>query len=213
MQAAPSSSDFQKKQAIPELDALSEQAANAFKPFLGEDGFDLEQYKRFLNTMYHYTARSGEMIAYAGNKAHDDVLKDFFGYMLSEEKGHYLLAKEDLKGLGDNVSEEIPESVKNFHSNWFGLGDTIYPYLGAIYVFENIAKHIQLEGRAFFERLDLDKKQRRWLAVHLEADLTHGDRIIELCAHYFNKDPKACLEGGKTMCASWIGVFTDFETA
>lgn len=197
---------------ILELEALSEKAANAFKSFLEADSFDLHEYKRFLNTMFHYTARSGEMISHAGKVSHDEVLKEFFGHMLSEEKGHYLLAKEDLKALGDDISEDIPPAVISFHKRWFNLGDNIYPYLGAVYVFENIAKHIQVEGRQLFERLSLTKKQRRWIAVHLEADLDHGNEIIEICRHYYHLDPPSFLAGGKVMCDSWINVFTGFSS-
>ncbi|MDD2723197.1 MAG: iron-containing redox enzyme family protein [Methylovulum sp.] len=198
--------------AIQELEVLAEKAANTFKPFLGANGFDLEQYKQFLNTMYHYTARSGEMIRHAGNIAHNEELKKYFNHMVSEEQAHYILAREDLRELGDDVSEAIPQSVKNFHARWFNLGDNIYPYLGAVYVFENIAKHLQMEGNVFFERLGLNKKQKRWVAIHLEADLIHGEEIIDLCSRYFDNNPVACLEGGKMMCGSWISVFTDFNS-
>lgn len=193
---------------IPELEALAETAANAFKPLLGADGFDLAQYKQFLNTMYHYTSRSGEMIQHAANTAHDEDLRKFFQHMLSEEKSHYILAREDLKELGGEVSETVPSAVQEFHTRWFGLGTTVYAYLGAIYVFENIAKHLQTEGQAMFDRLNLNKKQRRWSAVHLEADLVHGDEIIAICSQYFDENPSACLEGGRMMCESWINVFT-----
>lgn len=203
----------EERRPIPELEAMSLQAANAFRPFMGEDGFDLEQYKQFLNTMFHYTGRSGEMIQHAGNLAHDDVLKAFFTRMVSEEKGHYILAQEDLRALGGDVSETIPQSVLDFHHNWFNLGDTIYAYLGAIYVFENIAKHLQQEGVDMFARLNLNKKQRRWVAVHLEADLMHGEEIIALCAQYYDQDQAACLKGGEVMCRSWINVFTQFGHA
>ena len=203
----------QERTPILELEVLAEKAANAFRPFLGSEGFDLAQYRQFLNTMYHYTARSGEMIQHAGSKAHDEELAQFFKYMCNEEQGHYLLAKEDLKELGGEVSEEIPQSVQDFHHTWFSLGDTIYAYLGAIYVFENIAKHVQKEGKDLFARLNLNKKQRRWVAVHLEADLVHGDEIIDLCSRYFDNNPSACLEGGRAMCNCWINVFTHFGRA
>ncbi|MFZ2450823.1 MAG: iron-containing redox enzyme family protein [Methylovulum miyakonense] len=198
--------------AIQELETLAEKAAKTFKPFLEANGFDLGQYKQFLNIMYHYTARSGEMISHAGNIAHDGYLKDYFKHMFKEEKAHYILAREDLRELGGDVSEDIPQSVKNFHANWLSLGDSIYPYLGAVYVFENIAKYLQVEGKLFYERLDLSKKQRRWVDIHMEADLVHGQEIIEVCSRYFDDDPLACIEGARMMCDSWIGVFTDVDS-
>jgi hypothetical protein len=211
MQNTTTSPVIQDGMGIQELEALAIKAADTFRPFLGANGFDLTQYKQFLNTMYHYTGKSGEMIRHAGTLAHTEELKTYFVHMFSEEKAHYILAREDLKELGGDVSEEMPRSVKNFHARWFNLGNTIYPYLGAIYVFENIAKHLQTEGKVFFERLGLNKKQKRWVAIHLEADLVHGEEIIALCSRYFNENPLACLEGGKMMCESWIGVFTDFN--
>lgn len=212
MQNITTSPVIQDGMGIQELEALAIKAANSFKPFLGANGFDLAQYKQFLNTMYHYTARSGEMINHVGNMAYDDELIKYFKHMLSEEKAHYILAREDLKELGGDTSEEIPQSVKDFHQCWFNLGDTIYPYLGAIYVFENIAKHIQSEGKELHERLGLNKKQRRWITVHLEADLQHGEEIIDICVKYFAKNPASCVAGGKAMCDSWINVFTNFQS-
>jgi hypothetical protein len=204
-------SDSQANKAIEELGSLAKKAADAFRPYLGDNGFDLEQYKQFLNTMYHYTSRSGEMISHAGNIAHDDNLKNYFQHMFLEENNHYILAREDLKELGGDVSVEVPPAVKRFHANWLGMGDTIYPYLGAIYVFENIAKYLQIEGQIFYERLELSKKQRRWVTIHMEADLVHGEEIIELCQQYIDNDPNAFVEGGKMMCDSWISVFTDTQ--
>jgi len=161
--------------------------------------------------MYHYTSRSGEMISYAGSFSNNDELKHYFDHMLKEEKGHYLLAKEDLKALNGEVSEAIPQTVTDFHSKWFGLSDNIYAYLGAIYVFENIAKYLQVEGQALFDTLGLTKTQRRWIAVHLQADLEHGAEIAELCGRYFAQNPESFLHGGKVMCDSWINVFTQYD--
>lgn len=192
-----------------ELEVLSKKAAEAFKDFL-TSGIDLEQYKQFLNTMYHYTARSSEMISKAGEFAHDDKLKSFFSYILKEEKGHYLLAKEDLKALGGEVSESVPQTVTDFHHKWFDLSDNIYAYLGAIYVFENIAKQVQVECKALYDQLGLTKTQRRWLAVHLEADLEHGAEIAKLCKPYVDQNSDSFLHGGRVMCDAWINVFTQY---
>lgn len=193
--------------SIEDLETLAKKAADSFKSVLIND-FDLERYKQFLNTMYHYTSKSGQMIQLAESRAHNEELKAFFAHMLAEEQSHYLLAKQDLKALGQEVSSEVPQTVQEFHANWHALGDTIYPYLGAIYVFENIAKYIQIEGKALYEKLGLTKKQRRWVAVHLEADLEHGEEIKALCSGYFDQDSSSCLKGGKVMCDSWINVFT-----
>jgi hypothetical protein len=197
-------------ETLQELENLSQKAAGAARIFFTND-MNLERYKQFLNTMYHYTERSGEMISYAGKFAHTDELKHFFDYMLKEEKGHYLLAKEDLKALGGEVSETIPHTVSDFHSKWFSLSDNIYAYLGAIYVFENIAKHLHVEGKALFDLLGLTKTQKRWIAVHLEADLDHGAEIAELCERYTAQNPEACSHGGRVMCDAWINVFTQRE--
>lgn len=195
---------------ITALETLSEKAANAFKVFLN-DCDSLDQYKQFLNTMYHYTGRSAEMIASAGKLAHTHELRTFFDYMLKEEKPHYLLAQKDLEALGDTVSDSIPKTVTEFHNQWFNLGDDIHTYLGAIYVFENIAKNVRPESEALFKRLNLTNKQRRWLAVHLEADLEHGSEITKLCGRYFNEKPDAFIQGGNVMCDAWIAVFTEYD--
>jgi hypothetical protein len=195
---------------LQELENLSQKAAVAVGYFFTHD-MNLERYKQFLNTMYHYTAKSSEMISYAGKLSHNDELKHYFDHMLKEEKGHYLLAKEDLKALDGEVSVAIPQTVTDFHSKWFSLSDNIYAYLGALYVFENIAKYVQIEGQALFDALGLTKTQKRWVAVHLQADLEHGAEIAELCGRYFAQNPESCLHGGKVMCDAWINVFTQYD--
>ncbi len=192
-----------------ELANLSKKAALAFQNKLHND-FDLEKYKAFLNIMYHYTSLSAEMIKYVGDLAKDQELKDYFHHMYKEEKNHYLLAAEDLSQLGSKVSKEKPQTVLDFHNMWFSLDKEVYGYLGAICVFENIAQHIQTEGKELYEKLGLTKGQRRWVAVHLEADLEHGQEINEVCAKYVGRNPEAVLKGGRAMCDSWINVFTSF---
>jgi hypothetical protein len=190
-----------------ELEALAKKAAEAFKGTLADD-FNLTKYKNFLNAMYHYTAQSEKMISHARDLSPNDELHHYLDHMVKEEHGHYILAREDLKELGEKVSNDIHPIIQDFHTKWFQLGENVYSYLGAIYVFENIAKYVQTEGKSLYDKLGINKKQRRWLSVHLEADLSHGDEIIEIAQKYVHKNPEEFLRGGNAMCTCWINVFT-----
>ena len=105
---------------------------------------DIETYKHFLATMYHYTYNAEEQLMHASESCTDPVLKDYFYHMAREERGHYLLAKRDYEEFGDDIERtKAPESVKNFQDYWYGLGqDNVNEFIGAMYVFENVASAV-----------------------------------------------------------------------
>lgn len=196
-----------KKEFLPEitqLQSIPTQAALALKLCL--DKADVEEYKHFLGVMYHYTRRSEYHLKQAAKHSHTDELRDYFEHMAAEEKNHYKLAEHDLKGYGLEVSEVVPESVKDINNFWDSLETTQHGngYIGIVYVFENIAKHIQSDIKDMLLRVQANGKQSRWLRVHAEADLDHGQEAEEIMLKYLPDNPKLLIETAQRASLLWI---------
>lgn len=194
-------------EVLAKLPSFPAEIARELTPLLRKT--DLENYKHFLLTMYHYTHTAEEQLLFASEKCSDPELKEYFYQMSREERGHYLLAKKDYEEFGLKVEDSIePPSVKNFRDYWYGLGnDNVNEFVGAMYVFENVAQAVGKEIVDMMQRLELNRKQSRWLRVHLEADVGHGDEAWEACQKYVNDDPAAMLMAAELGAEEWLAVF------
>jgi len=194
--------DFTELEEIPR--AVARRLARALEQL------DRPGYVRFLNAMYHYTKGSATKIQDVVKASHHEDVTAFFERLEGEEDSHYKLAEADLKAMGLGVESEPPPAVMRFNASWRELSSLgCYAYLGAVYVFENIAQHLQGSGRNPLDRLGLDRKQTRWMRVHLEVDLEHGAAVAELCQRYFAVDPELMLRGARMAAHAWLDVFVN----
>ena len=186
-----------------------QQAADIVRPLL--NSCTLEGYKHFLYMMYHYTKDSENKLNFAAEKSSLSDLKQYFGNMAKEERGHYILALKDYEALGGHIDiETMPISVKNFNDFWYRLGQRdCNEFLGALYVFESVASLVGDEIKALIKRLQVTKKQCRWLAVHAEADIEHGDEAAQMCIKYLHRNPQALLDAATQATDMWCAVFID----
>lgn len=191
-----------------ELEEIPERVARALGELLTR--LDRPRYMRFLDAMYHYTRGSGAKIRQVYDASDAEDVRAVFGELESEEIEHYRLAEADLEALGGRVSSAPPSAVVAFDRAWRGLASHGYcAYLGAAYVFENIARHIQQPVREALGRLALDRSQVRWVRVHMGADLEHGAAVADVCRHHFARDPEAMLAGARSAAEAWLGVFSE----
>lgn len=196
---------LQNQEAFAQLDAYAKKAASAVKPCL--KNADIEGYKRFLNMMYHYTLRSGDKLKSIANNSPNDELREYFNHMYLEERNHYMLAQQDLKGFGLAPEPETPQEVQDMDKFWASLnGKHINAYLGALYVFENIADKVDENVKEMLQRLNIQKNQRRWLSIHVEVDLDHGAEVKEILEKYISQNPEIAIETAKAACDRWIAV-------
>ena len=194
--------------ALAKIEAYTKAAADAARECL--ESANLDNYKHFLNTMYHYTRNTGEKATEASENVHTDELRDFFLHFVEEEDWHYKLAFRDLEAFGLVVSDNVPEAVLEFDRFWASLkGKHSNYYLGALYVFENIVKYVADDTRAFIDRLGLKKKQCKWMSVHAEADIEHGDEVAEITRKYIAENPEAAIAGAQEASAVWVGVMQE----
>ena len=170
---------------------------------------DIKTYQNFLLTMYFYTYKAEDMLTHARNLAPDPTLQTYFHKMAREERGHYLLAKKDFEEFGLSIeARPEPTFVSNFRDFWFGLGkQSINEFLGALYVFENVASLVGKDVIEMMQRLELTRKQSRWLRVHLEADVGHGEDALNICKQYVDDSPEAMLRAVAEGAEEWMNVF------
>lgn len=186
------------------LDVLPLMAAESVREYL--HSASLAEYQHFLDHMYHYTRRSEENLLNAACHSHTEELKDYFEHMAKEERGHYLLAERDLEGFGLKPSNVIPSTVQMINRFWdeqksYKHGNA---FLGIVYVFENVAQHVGEDIKALLQRLEVTKKQSRWLSVHAEADLEHGDEAEALTMKYMPENPELLVTSAEKACELWI---------
>ncbi len=182
--------------------------ADAVRPLL--KSATIQSYKRFLNMMYHYTFDSERKCLHAAEQTDSPELRDYFLHMAKEERGHYLLAEKDLEGFGESVDKTTrPDAVKEFDDFWYGLGKKDpNEFTGALLVFEGIADQVGEEVVNLIARLDLNKKQSRWLRVHVEADHSHGAEAVAICKRYYMNNPTAMHDAAAEASRRWSEVFT-----
>lgn len=184
-------------------------AADIVRPLLKQ--CTLEGYKHFLYMMYHYTKDSENKLHFAASQSPLPDLQEYFAHMAKEERGHYLLALKDYEALsGVMDTKTIPAPVQEFNDFWYRLGRRdCNEFLGALYVFESVASLVGDEIKALVMRLQLTKTQCRWLSVHAEADVGHGDEAGDMCCKYINRNPQALMDAANEATERWSAVFVD----
>jgi hypothetical protein len=197
-----------ERPSFAQLEAIPAGVASGLRPLV--EGLDRPRYMRFLNAMYHYTRGSGAKIRQVYDCSDAADVRAVFGDLESEETEHYRLAEADLEALGGEISSAPPAAVTAFDATWRALAAHGYcAYLGAAYVFENIAGHLQQPVREALGRLALDRAQTRWVRVHMGADLEHGAAVAAVCRSHFERNPAAMLAGARSAADAWLGVFSE----
>jgi hypothetical protein len=198
-------SRYNYESAMEQIEAYSKKAADGIRPYL--ISADLEAYKRFLNQMYHYTLTSGVKLKTLAKTSPTQDLRDYFNHMYLEERNHYMLAQQDLKGFGLTPTKETPQTVQDFNNFWESLADkNIAAYLAALYIFENVAEQAGSEVKEMLQRLSIEKNQRRWLSIHVEVDISHGAEIKEVLEKYLANDFDAAVDAAREASDRWIAV-------
>ena len=162
-----------------------------------------EGYVRFLEAMYHYTRRSGERLRFAAERSPEGELKEFFSRLAREEAGHYRLAGADLAASGLAPGEEAPASVRRFDDFWRNGADPGV-WLGALYALERVGGYLKEDAVQGIARLGLQRDQVRFVMVHLEADVEHGEASERLCRAW--PDGERMLEAARYAGDFWVGL-------
>lgn len=134
-----------------------------------------EVYCNFLKQVYSWVSHSGNLLALTGVRIKDFHLKKRFFEHTGEEFGHELLAKNDLKKLGHDISE-YPEfqSTKHFYRNQYYLIQNEVPeaFLGYVFALEGLAVGYCKSAYERVVKVHGDKTGE-FFRVHAEEDPGH----------------------------------------
>jgi hypothetical protein len=191
------------------LDGFTKQAAETI--FASFKEADLDMYKHFLNSMYHYTLHSGQRLQFAATLAETPELKAFYQKLADDEESHFRLAEADLAEFGVAVDPHSPpDPVQRFHQYWKSLATGhSSAYLGVLYVAENIAKYVKTSVIDMFPKIELNRAQTRFVRVHAEVDLEHGAEVQEMCAHYMDRYEAAITDAAAQMARFWVEIMQE----
>jgi hypothetical protein len=179
--------------------------AAAVTPWLKE--ITILRYVRFLDLMYHYTLKSGERLAWAAQQASCPKVKKFFSQLAREESSHYKLAVSDLKSLRQLPSVTEPAEVRAFHEFWKSITpNSQCLFLGSMYSLENVGGYLGAPAKSAIGKLGLTPEQARFVLVHLEADIGHGQGLEDLCLKEGIRDSGSLLEGATRGADFWIAL-------
>lgn len=191
--------------ALAEIEKVTKEAAEVVKQCF--DTVTIDTYVHFLDVMYHYTANTGEKAAEAAKNVSNSELKQFFIEFEKEEHWHYRLAVHDLKAFGKIPSEKKPSVVLAFDDFWSSLADKHHNgYLGALYVFENIAKYLEDDIIGLIERVGLSKKETAWISTHAEEDIEHGKIVDSMLRKYVEDNPLVAVSSARQAAKLWENI-------
>lgn len=169
-----------------------------------------ENYLNFLDYMYHYTKHSEDLLLYAQKQFNEPDLIEYFAEQAHEERGHYLLAKHDLKEFDKEPKEHEIASISAYNDYWISIKKADrYKFLGIQYIVENLARNVAGAIHSMINRLNLERKQATWLLVHLEADISHGDEAAMHVRNARDEQWDTILKGAQDIMPLWLAVFKE----
>lgn len=169
---------------------------------------EIEEYKNFLDTMYHYTFSAEWHLLMVTVRSKSIDLQEYFLNQASEMRGHYLLAQSDLLEFEWTVSEEASGAVRAYWDYWrCDPAASAAQYIGAVYVYKNIPAILSKEVRAITDRLNLTAKQSRWLFSHFAVGHASDPLVEDITWRYFSRFQDDVLEGAEMFYKHWVSIF------
>jgi hypothetical protein len=165
----------------------------------------LAGYQRFLDHMVHYTRGSEARLVHAADHA-GAALAPYFRELAADERSHHKLAEADLAAFGLAPSAGPLPLVEEFDRAWRGFATP--GWLGALYALESVASHIAADAAKNLARLALGKEHARFVFVHLQADVEHGNDAAARVAALPPADRAAAVAAARLAGDFWIDLHT-----
>lgn len=189
--------------SLTSISHLPATTATAIQPVFHNPSRD--RYIRFLRTMFHYTQASESELRHAASLAPPGDLRSLFATLAQEESQHFRLAEADLEALGAIAAEPVSPAVLAIREFWMSTQrEDIYTLLGALYVFENVAAHVEKSALVSLAELGLNALQTRFVTVHLHEDQAHGAQVEALCRDCPENENVALRRGAETASKLWV---------
>lgn len=184
--------------------AMSTQVQCLFK------GADRSRYIRFLNAMYHYTRHSGEELRRAAAISSSVRLRALFTQLAAEEQDHFRLAKADMRAMSAMPTATPPARVVELREWWQSVTpDRAHELLGAMYALESVGEHVATAAWSCLGRLELQRRQLRFVQAHLHADVEHGAMVRSVCESLTPVQWDQALTGARTAGQLWVQLHLD----
>ncbi len=155
---------------------------NFFSESISRGGIDKEGYGRFLSFQFHLT--QGVQRHFFSLAGHPDVggtfdnLRKFLVRFAQEEEFHFIIAKDDLKNLGEELSP-VPLDVLLWKAYFEScLEKNPFQRLGATCLLENVTGESKDLIKKLLSATYLTKQNTRFVEIHQHEKLPHGDEII-----------------------------------
>jgi len=161
-------------------------AAPAFL-MLKRGTFTVSHYKAVLGEIYHYAKEDPQIQALATVyfRGEDrNMVKIFFKHALSEV-GHDIMALEDLKALGEDVSQTplknpLPSTVALTAFPFYQISyRNPIGYLGYLYFLEFMPTHIGSGMSNALTAIGIPDRAMRFLREHMTVDMSHNKLMEE----------------------------------
>lgn len=167
-------------------------------------------YINFVSMLYHYSVPGEPQLNKAAVASPTLEMQAFYAKLAKEESDHDIVAIKDLKTMGYKVGVE-DELVESYHKHWDDFTvDKTYEYLGMNVVIENSIHYLSQTVADMVERLELGKKECRWIRIHCDVDKEHGEEALS-CAqqHMSESTVELMLKGAREDMKRFTDMFVD----
>jgi pyrroloquinoline quinone (PQQ) biosynthesis protein C len=130
----------------------------------------------------------------------------YFRELAADERNHYKLAEADLAAFGLTTTQTPLATVEAFDRAWRGF--TAAGWLGALFALESVASHIARDAATNLARLGLTKDHARFIFVHLQADVEHGQAAADHVKALSADERAAALAAARIAGEFWIDLHT-----
>lgn len=172
-------------------------------------GVTLAGYQRFLDHMVHYTRGSEARLLHAADNS-PEPLVPYFRELAADERSHYKLAEADLAAFGLATTPGPLATVEAFDRAWREFAAP--GWLGALFALESVAQHIAGDAATHLARLGLGKEHARFIFVHMQADVEHGQAVTDHVRQLSAEDRAAALAAARIAGEFWIALHRDAFT-
>lgn len=155
---------------------------------------DREAYGHWLAQTYFFVSHSVPLLGFALPHLRDVDLKRHFEHHIGEEERHELLALKDLEKLGKRIADyqESPFTQAFYQSQYYRIQfEGATSFLGYIVFLEAMAVEW---ATGLYELMKDDCPQSvLFLKVHVEEDVSHVDRALNLIATLSNEEQEKII--------------------
>jgi pyrroloquinoline quinone (PQQ) biosynthesis protein C len=176
-----------------------------------------EAYAHYIAQTYYYVSHSTRLLGLAASRLGPDRENFHKRFMehAGEEKGHHILALNDLKALGKSLEDLplLPETAAFFEPQYYKIEyQSPLALLGYILCLEAFAV---ADGRRIYQEIEKahGKAAGTFMKVHAEDDPDHVQKALKVTEGLDEKEMAFIERNLIQTCHSWINLMKACQTA